>query len=233
MLKLSAIKTQLIIFLGIFAAYLSIIDKDAAFLFGLFIAVISALAADYLFMYLKKEKLRLDDSSAISGLIIGFVLLNAQPWWITSLASISAIASKYLIRVNKKHIFNPAAFGILLVVIFFNGFTQWKGGSIWYIIIPFGIYFIYKVRKLEIIISYVLAFLILFGVGFFSYFNYFFASIMLIEPKSTPVTKRGKIIFGLGVAIALFIFTKLNFRYEAEICSLLVMNLFVPLLDKA
>src|SRR3989338_469753 len=201
MLNLSAIKTQLIIFLGIFAAYLSMINKDAAFLFGLFIAVISALAADYLFMYLRKEQLRLDDSSVISGLIIGFILLSAQPWWIFSLASISAIASKYLIRVNKKHIFNPAAFGILLAVIFFRGFTQWQGASIWNIMLPFGIYFVYKVKKLEIIISYVLAFLILFGVRGFGYFNYFFALIMLIEPKTTPIKRRGKIIFGLGVAI--------------------------------
>ena len=192
MIKFPASKTQLIIFLGIFAAYLSIINKDAAFLFGLFIAVISALAADYFFMYLKKEELRLDDSSVISGLIIGFLLLSAQPWWIFSLASISAIASKYLIRVNKKHIFNPAAFGILLAVIFFRGFTQWQGASIWYLILPFGIYFVYKVKKLEIIIVYSLAFLILFGIQGFGYFNYFFVLVMLIEPKTTPVTKRGR-----------------------------------------
>lgn len=232
MFNLSVIKTQLIIFLVFFAAYLSVLDKDAAFLFCLFIAVISALAADFLFMYFRKEKLRFDDSSVISGLIIGFVLSCNQSWWIFSLAAIFAIASKYLVRFNNKHIFNPAGFGIFLTVLFFHGFSQWKGASIWYIMAPFGIYFVYKIKKLEIIVSYILAFLILFGFKGFGYFNYFFASVMLIEPKTTPVTKRGKIIFGLGVAILLFILTKLNFPYEAEVFSLLVMNLFVPLLNK-
>lgn len=232
MLKLSSIKQQLIIFLSFFAAYLSVINKDAAFLFGLSVAVISAAAADSLLIYLKDKKVNLDDSSVISGLIIGFVLSNAQPWWIFVLASITAILSKHLIRINNKHIFNPAGLGVFLAVLFFHGFTQWKGASAWYIMIPFGIYFVYKAQKLEIIISYILAYFLLFGAQAFGYLNYFFVSLMLIEPKTTPIKRKGKIIFGLGAAVTLFILTKFNFRYEAEICSLLVMNLFVPLLNK-
>ena len=232
MLKVASLKTQLIVFLIIFSAYLSIINKDAAFLFGLLVAVFSALAADFLLMHLKKEKVSFDDSSVISALIIGFVLSNLQPWWIFSLASILAVASKHIIRFNRRHIFNPAGFGIFLAVLFFGGFTQWKGASVWYIMAPFGIYFIYKTKKSEIMISYLLAFFILFGRQALGYLNYFFASIMLIEPKTTPIKRKGKIIFGLGTAILLFILTKLNFRYEAEICSLLAMNLPVPLLNR-
>src|SRR3989338_2342470 len=136
MLNLSAIKTQLIIFLAIFAAYLSFINKDAAFLFGLSVAVISSVAADSLLAYLKERKVNLYDSSVISGLIIGFVLSNAQPWWIFVFASVAAILSKHLIRVNNKHTFNPAGLGIFVAVLFFHGFTQWKGASVWYIMIP-------------------------------------------------------------------------------------------------
>ena len=232
MLKVASLKTQLIVFLIIFAAYLSIINKDAAFLFGLLVAVFSALAADFLLMHLKKEKVSFDDSSVISALIIGFVLSNLQPWWIFSLASIFAVASKHIIRFNRRHIFNPAGLGIFLAVLLFHGFTKWKGASVWYIMLPFGVYFVYKVQKLEIIIAYLLAFLILFGIKGFGYLNYFFILVMLIEPKTTPIKRKGKIIFGLGTAILLFILTKFNFHFEAEICSLLAMNLFVPLLNK-
>lgn len=232
MLKISSVKTQLIIFLIIFAAYLSVANKDAAFLFGLLVAVLSALATDFLLMSLKKEKASIDDSSVISALIIGFVLSSLAPWRLFSLASIFAVASKHIIRFNRRHIFNPAGLGICLAVLLFGGFTKWNGASAWYIMLPFGVYFVYKVQKLEIIIAYLLAFLILFGIKGIGYLNYFFILVMLIEPKTTPVKRKGKIIFGFGAAILLFILSKFNFRYEAEICSLLAMNLFVPALNK-
>lgn len=55
---------------------------------------------------------------------------------------------------------------------------------------------------------------------------------MVIEPKTTPVFKRAKFIFGLGVGLLVFLFTELGVHFDAELASLLIMNLSVPLLDK-
>lgn len=241
-MKLNSIKTQLILFLGCFALFLSIKDKDAVFLLTTLLAVVSSAGIDSFISYLKNKKFTLSESSVITGLIIGYVLSSDQPWWIFTLASFLAIASKYLIRLNNKHLFNPAAFGIFTVILFFNATTQWKGTYLWYILAPFGIYFIAKIKKTQLLLGYILTVLILFGLqafiqkapifNIFGYLSYFFIFIMLIEPKTTPIKPLGKIIFGAGVALLIFILTEMAIRFDAELCALLVFNLLLPLLNK-
>jgi Na+-translocating ferredoxin:NAD+ oxidoreductase RnfD subunit len=55
---------------------------------------------------------------------------------------------------------------------------------------------------------------------------------MIIEPKTTPVKSAGKLIFGIGVATLIFILTEAGVEFDAELCALLFLNLFVPLLNK-
>lgn len=234
-MKLSSVKIQLIIFLSVFAVYLSVINRDIAFLSAISISVISAVFLESLITYLKTKRFKIIDSSVVSGLIIGYVISTGEPWWKFLFASILAIVSKYLIRFKNKHLFNPAAFGIFLSVILLNAATQWKGTNLWYIIVPAGIYFVWKIRKLELIAGYILSHLILFGgyafiqnsplIDALKYQNYFFIFIMLIEPKTTPVENKGKIIFGISVAFLVFILTLYNVRFNTELFALLLSNL--------
>jgi len=242
MVNLKSIKTQLIIFLCAFAIYLSFKDKDAIFLLTTFIAVISAIGVKSAILFFRNKKLSITDSSIISGLIIGYVLSRDNPWWIFILASFLAICSKHLIQIGKKHLFNPAALGIFLTILLFGASTQWKGAYMWHILLPFGIYFISKIRKLEVLIGYGLTALGLFGIqavlqkisllNIFGYLSYFYIFIMMIEPKTTPIKPRGKLIFGIGVAVLIFILVEFGVRFDAELCGLLILNLFVPLLNK-
>lgn len=225
-----------------FTLYLSFKDKNAIFLLTTFITVISAIGIESTILFFKNKKISITDSSIISGLIIGYVLSSDNPWWIFILASLLAICSRHLIHFNKKHLFNPAAFGIFLTVIFFGASTQWKGTYLWYILLPFGLYFISKIQKLEVLIGYALTALSLFGIqavmqktplfNMFGYLSYFYIFIMMIEPKTTPVKPPGKFIFGIGVAVLIFVLTEAGVRFDAELSSLLILNLFVPLLNK-
>lgn len=241
-MKLPSIKIQLIIFFGAFTSYLAAVNKDTLFLLSTIIAVISAIIVEAAIIYIKEKKVIITDSSVISGLIIGYVLSTAQPLWIFAAASMSAIISKYIIQVDKKHLFNPAAFGIFSVLVLFGSATQWKGTDLWYILIPAGVYFISKIRKIEIVIGYMIAFSILFGtqaliqgtplLEALIYQNYFFIFIMLIEPKTTPVTRSGKLIFGTAVATLVFILNINHVKFDAELCGLLTLNIFSPLFNK-
>lgn len=241
-MKFSSVKTRLIIFLGLLALYLSVKDKDAAFLITSGLAVISALGADTAVGFLKNKEFALSESSVISALIIGFVLSSDQPLWMFALASAAAVLSKHLIRVNGRHIFNPAAAGIFLSIILFKTETQWKGTYLWYILLPAGLYFTYKIRKLEVIVGYGTMALLLFGIqaimqktpllSIFGYLSYFYIFVMLIEPKTTPAKPVGKLAFGSLVAILIFILTESAVKFDAELCALLALNLFVPLLNR-
>lgn len=230
-------KNQLIIFLSVFAIYLSILDGNVDFLSAIFIAVFSAVFLDSMITYLKTRRLRIIDSSLITGLIIGYVISAGVPWWKFLLASIFAIGSKHLIRIKGRHLFNPAAFGIFLAVILLGVRTQWRGTNLWYILVPAGVYFAWKIRKLLIAGSYIFSSLILFGVyalvqklpllDVLKYQNYFFIFIMLIEPKTSPIRTKGKMIFSLAVAVLVFILTLCGVQFDVELFSLLVFNPFV------
>ncbi|MEW6102016.1 MAG: RnfABCDGE type electron transport complex subunit D [Candidatus Omnitrophota bacterium] len=221
---------------------MSLKDKELAFLSSVVICVFSAVIAESAISYLKERKLIITDSSFITGLIVGFVMYSSQPWWFNSLAAVFAIASKHLLRLKKKHIFNPAALGIFLVTIIFSASTRWQGTYYWHILVPFGLYFSYRMRKLEILYGYFAITLFLFGlqalkqgtslIDIFGYLSYFYIFIMVIEPKTTPISRLGKYLFGALVAGLIFILTEIGVRFDAELCALLIMNMLVPVLNK-
>ncbi|MFA5231288.1 MAG: RnfABCDGE type electron transport complex subunit D [Candidatus Omnitrophota bacterium] len=241
-MKSFSIKTKLIIFLAGFAVFLSVKDRDAAFLFMLITALISVIMVDIVFSYFNNKKFSVSESSIVSALIIGFVLASDNPWWMISFASLTAVCSKYLIRFNKKHIFNPAAFGIFLSILLFGASTQWKGTFLWYILLPVGLYFTYKLRKLELIAGYLLTALSLFGIqavlnkapliDIFGYLSYFYVFIMLIEPKTTPIKPLAKLSFGIAAAGLIFIFIQVQVKFDSELAALLILNIFVALFNK-
>ena len=242
MSNFKSVKTQLILYLGCFGLFLAIKDKDISFLCTVLVAVISALVIESLILYLKTKTFQITESAVITGLIIGFVLSSDEVWWKFVFASALAIFSKHLIRFHKKHIFNPAAFGIFLSIILLGASTQWRGTYLWYIVVPFGIYFVYKLKKTGVLIGYALISLLLFGTqamlqkvsfwNIFGYFSYFYIFVMVIEPKTTPLKAMGKYLFGAGTAALIFILTEAGVKFDVELFSLLAMNVTVPLLNK-
>lgn len=241
-MKLPSIKIQLIIFLAFFALSLAIDAQNMTFLLALIITVTSALAAEALPVFVRTQKIRLSSSAAITGLIVGFVLASDEPWWKLGLAAVAAIVSKSVFRFEKKHLFNPAAFGILFAVLLMGASTEWKGTYLWQLLVPAGLYFSYKIRKLELLAAYAIASLALFGTetsnqglplsGIFGYFSYFYIFIMVIEPKTTPVKVSGKFVFGLAIACVIFVLTKLALPFDAELTALLFLNVFTPFLNR-
>lgn len=242
MLNFKSVKAQLILYLICFALFLAIKNKNWAFLFTTLVAVISAVGIEAFVLYLKTKSLGITESSIITGIIVGYVVSYDEPLWKFVFAAASAILSKYLITFEKKHIFNPAVFGIFLPTIILGASTQWKGTYAWYILVPFGIYFARKIRKLEVLIGYAVISLLLFATqallqkvslwNIFGYFSYFYIFVMVIEPKTTPLNPAAKYLFGAGTAALIFILTEAGVRFDVELFSLLVMNAAVPLLNK-
>ena len=57
------------------------------------------------------------------------LLLRAAAWWIHPVAVSAAIASKFILRVRGKHLFNPANFGVLLALAMLHG--TWISAGQW------------------------------------------------------------------------------------------------------
>lgn len=241
MVNFKSIKIQLILYLVCGAVLLTATGRDFAFLRATLLAVASALVIEACVLYVKTRTLQITESAIITGFIVGYVLSSDEAWWKFVCACSLAILSKHLIRFHKRHIFNPAAFGIFTTLLFLGAATQWKATFVWPILVPVGIYFSHRIKKVEIIIGYATASLLLFATQalwervpvrhIFGYFSYFYIFVMLIEPKTAPLRPLGKYLFGAGAAALIFILTGIGVRFDAELFSLLAMNTAVPLLN--
>lgn len=135
-------------------------------------------------------------------------------------ASILAMASKYILAIGKKHVFNPVAISVVITSFAIGqSATWWVGGNLQ--MMPFvlagGLLIVRKIRRFDLaavffvaaIISTVLTFLPrstpLDSVENLLIYSplLFFAAVMLTEPLTTPPTRPLRILYGALVG-ALF-----------------------------
>lgn len=239
MIKSISIKSKLILFFSSFLLLISFLEKDGNLLIKGTIAVAAAIFAESLCLFIKNKSFKPTQSSWITGLIIGFVIASSQEWWVFLLAGFLAIILKHLIRFKGKHIFNPAALGIFLVVAIFNKATQWHGAYWWAVIIPLGLYFAWKIKKIPLVSVYFITYVLLSfvqwrwaGQSFWNqiyYANYFFIFVMLVEPKTSPSDFKKSIFFGIAVSVFSFILYWIKAPFEADLAALLMVNLIFGL----
>ena len=190
-----------------------------------------------------------------SALISAFglsLLLKTNHWYIAALAAVISIASKYIIRINGKHIFNPSALGIV-AVLFFTG-DAWISPGQWgsnivilFTVLCLGFIVNTSVQKLDVS----LAFLGIFGLLLFArqilYLGWpmdffvqsmstgsllLFSFFMITDPKTTPNHTLARILWSMAIAAAAFYLTTYRFMNGAPIWALIFAQPLVPVLDK-
>lgn len=158
-------------------------------------------------------------------------------------AAVFAIASKYILAINKKHVFNPAAIAMVIWAFGFSQYASWWTGTLFMAPFVFVVGFLItrKIKRTSLVVSF-FATAIVFTLGYVmlkGQNNFlvvkeailyspmmFFAFIMLTEPATTPPTKKLQIIYG---ALAGFFFVPFfhigNFYISPEL-DLVLCNLF-------
>lgn len=163
------------------------------------------------------------ESVYISALILAVILspiksLSDMP--LLFFASVLTQASKYIVAINKKHVFNPVAVAVVLTGFGFNGSASWWIGTT--AMVPFsllGYLIVRKIHRGDLVFSFfamamitILGFSLMQGSDIditikeiiFSSPLFFFAFIMLTEPLTTPPTKTLQALYGglVGVLFA-------------------------------
>ncbi len=159
------------------------------------------------------------------------------------LAALLAMASKFIIAINKKHIFNPAAFGVALTAFAINQSASWwigTGSMLWPVLIV-GLLIVRKVKRFDLVLSFIgvaTATIIGFGLArgvspitsiwtvFLHTPALFFGLIMLTEPLTTPPDKNWRMMYG---ALTGFLFSPsvhIGSIYSTPELALLVGNIF-------
>ena len=210
------------------------------------IVVLTTTILDSAISYFKTKQFVFPQSALISGLIIGGLLVQNLQWHIYLLAGIIAILSKHLIRIRGRHIFNPANIGILLVSVFFGASHSWWVSSPLILVLIFGIFVIWRLRRFDLSISFLASYYILnsiiefsrgsqFSDIYLSIINggivYFFSMFMLIEPKTNPAARKQRVAYGILIAILLIILHFYVPKHDLPL-ALAIGNIFVPILNK-
>lgn len=158
-------------------------------------------------------------------------------------AALLAIASKYILAIGKKHIFNPAAFAVALIAVTINHSASWWVGTL--PLLPFvaigGALIVRKIIRFDLVLSFLITALISVGLGALinggnpftgswgALINsglLFFAFIMITEPLTTPPTRRLRILYGMLVGLLFAPQIHIGPVYSTPELALIVGNIF-------
>jgi len=167
----------------------------------------------------KKHAIRIPYSGIITGLIIGSVAPYNAPLMAILVASVVAILTKVFVKTKHGNVFNPAVIGLLVgLAVFSLGDAWWTASSysVLGVAIPLSILFIiaaYLAKRLITAAAFVVVVVIISVATSNSAIslpviesailnvNYFFALLMLADPKTSPHKNSAQIVYGLGVAL--------------------------------
>jgi len=186
------------------------------------------------------------ESYLITGLILTLILAppkNTADFAVLAAAAAAAIASKYVIALNKSHIFNPAAFGALIAGEVFHKYPAWWVGTKFMtpLVIIGGILVMRKMKRFTMAGVFLAVFLLylVFGTSFGGSVHFlwlelistqvlFFTVVMLTEPLTSPAKLNYSLLYAILVG---FFYTATRFKLSPEE-ALLVGNLLTFLLAR-
>lgn len=190
-----------------------------------------------------------------SALITAFglsLLLKTNDWGVAVLAAVLSIASKYLLRVGGKHIFNPSALGIVL--------TIWLTGKAWispgqwgsnavilFGVLTLGFIVTTRIQKADVSIAFLGTFAALVFIRQIIYLGWpldhfiqsvstgsllIFSFFMITDPKTIPNHTWARVCWSAAIAAIAFYLTAFQFVNGAPIFVLVLAQPLVPVLDQ-
>jgi Na+-translocating ferredoxin:NAD+ oxidoreductase RnfD subunit len=190
--------------------------------------------ADFALKKIKSGKTKFPKDAVITGLILAMVLAPS-PFYIQVIVGLVAIAQKYVIKLNDRKLFNPAAFGLLFAWIAFGSAPAW-----WAVVTPAVFLFLfsdYLIGRLPLALTFYVVYVALAsatgyltsGTPSLNILNYpllFFATVMVVEPKTSAITKKGMVMEGALLALGISIIQQFV-PIDLFIPMLLLMNVIV------
>jgi Na+-transporting NADH:ubiquinone oxidoreductase subunit NqrB len=211
----------------------------------------AAVGVQLLLAWLTRANAPFDIRSAlITGLSL-CLLLRTNTVWFAAVAAAVAILSKFVLRFRGKHLFNPANFGLIILLIAgpriaWCSAGQWGSTAVLtFFFVCLGLLVVYRARRADISFAFLVGYaILLFGRSAWlsepwtipwhrleSGALLLFAFFMISDPRSTPNSWVGRLIFALLVVVgAGFVQFILN-RPNGLFFSLAVFSLSVPLID--
>lgn len=180
------------------------------------------------------------------------LLLKTNHWYVSLLAAFLTVVSKYIFKFNKKHIFNPSAFGIVATILLTKDAWlspgQWGSNAvIFFGVVTLGTIVVTRVQKLDISLAFLLTFIGLLywrqvyvlgwpmdhfihsiSTGSLLLFTFF----MISDPRTAPNHPVARIVWAVLIAAVSFYLSAFKWKYNTIIWVLVAAAPLVPLLDR-
>ncbi len=186
------------------------------------------------------------ESESITGLILFFILSPLSIFsdiWFFVIAGILAMASKYVLTINKKHLFNPVAVSLVLLGAFnIPGLVWWIGSSaLLPVVAILGLLILRKTRRFSLFLTFFLTALVTtviigmqYGLSIVEILRstllsgpiVFFGMMMLTEPMTTPPGRNLQMVYGSIVGILFGLQFHVGPLYSSPELALVLGNIF-------
>ncbi len=193
-------------------------------------------------------------STARSALISGLslcLLVRSNFHVLACAAAAVAIASKFLIKVRGKHVFNPTNGAIIALLLLTR--QVWVSPGQWgtpaffaFLMASVGSLVVTRAARADVTVAFIAAFAAL-VVGRSLYLGeplsiplhrlesgafLLFAFFMISDPKTTPDSRAGRVVFAALVAATAWYVQFRLFRTNGLLWSLAIWSMAVPMLDR-
>jgi enediyne biosynthesis protein E5 len=189
-------------------------------------------------------------SALISGISL-CLLVRTNSIWLDVAAAFVTIAAKFVIRVRGKHIFNPTNGGIVLMLLASGG--VWVSPGQWGNVAFFGFLMaclgglvVNRAARSDVTFAFIACYLALvFGRSIYltepmtipihrlqSGALLLFTFFMISDPKTTPNSRGGRVLFAALVAFGGWYIQYRMFRTNGLLWSLAIASLLVPVIDR-
>jgi Na+-transporting NADH:ubiquinone oxidoreductase subunit NqrB len=185
----------------------------------------------------------------ISGLSLCLLLRANDPWLIV-LAAAFTISSKFILRWKNKHIFNPTNFGLVVMMLLTD--QAWVSPGQWgsqaffgFLLACLGGLVIHRAARSDVTYAFILFYTTILlsrtfwlgdplSIPLHQLENgafLLFAFYMISDPRTTPNSRAGRILFALLVAAGAGYIHFALFRTNGLLWSLAFFSPLVPIID--
>ena len=189
-------------------------------------------------------------SALISGLSLSLLLRTNEPT-LAVLAAAIAVASKFLLRLDNRHVFNPTNFGLVVMLLITDRVWvspgQWGNAAfLGFLIACLGVLVVNRAARSDVTCAF-LGFYVALVAGRALWLGdpasiamhqlqsgglVLFAFFMVSDPKTTPDSRVGRVVFALLVAAGAAHVQFVLHRPNGVLWSLILFAVTVPVINR-
>lgn len=196
------------------------------------VSIVAAVLTEIILSRIYFGKWKSLSSAYISGISVG-ILIRSVSIWPYIITSVLSIMSKYILKYNGRHLWNPSNFGVswmlFMAPLDVAGLSiQWGSNFLGLAVIwALGLAIVYRAKRFHVTIAYVISFIILAYVRSLIVGDTFLAEVspltgpmyqlfiffMITDPGTSVSTRKGRIIVVIIVALVEFVLRLNSFIY--------------------